>query len=223
LRIVELDFEIPASKSKGSLNTLEGFIANTIEDLKADQDQRRVSFLPSYLIFQEVQPEVADKIDEFIKKLENILTGVGLPVTFIVDDPSGNSYIKNPLAPNADPQMKVENYDRSAEQLSEMGYSVENAKEEQIAIDEQKVQPKPEETKSENVHFSAHKVDFNKPLIEDNLTEDAMSFPTMCHSCGLEGENKMCTIAVPYFKELIIMSFNCEYCGVNSREVKVGG
>lgn len=33
----------------------------------------------------------------------------------------------------------------------------------------------------------------------------------------------MCTTSVPYFKELIIMSFICEFCGVHSTECKTGG
>lgn len=33
----------------------------------------------------------------------------------------------------------------------------------------------------------------------------------------------MCTIEIPYFKELIVMSFLCEYCGAHSTEVKPGG
>ena len=100
-----------------------------------------------------------------------------------------------------------------------MGYSVENAKEE---LKEQQ-KKKEEEVKSHENHISAHKVDFSKPLDEDNLKEEALSFPTQCQSCGFPGENKMCTITVPFFKELIIMSFNCEYCGAKSRDVKVGG
>ena len=33
----------------------------------------------------------------------------------------------------------------------------------------------------------------------------------------------MCTIEIPYFKELIVMSFVCDYCGAHSTEVKPGG
>ena len=33
----------------------------------------------------------------------------------------------------------------------------------------------------------------------------------------------MCTIEIPYFKELIVMSFLCEFCGAHSTEVKAGG
>ncbi len=33
----------------------------------------------------------------------------------------------------------------------------------------------------------------------------------------------MCTSSIPYFKEIIIMSFSCDECGAHSTEVKTGG
>jgi len=33
----------------------------------------------------------------------------------------------------------------------------------------------------------------------------------------------MCIIDIPYFKEVTIMSFNCDYCGARNSEVKCGG
>ncbi len=44
-------------------------------------------------------PEQAAQIDIFIKKLTDFKDGLHIPFTFIIDDPSGNSFIKNPLAP----------------------------------------------------------------------------------------------------------------------------
>ena len=37
------------------------------------------------------------------------------------------------------------------------------------------------------------------------------------------GENKMCTVTIPHFKEILIMSFNCEFCGFKDTEVKATG
>ena len=39
----------------------------------------------------------------------------------------------------------------------------------------------------------------------------------------MEGETKMCTTTIPYFKELIVMAFTCDSCGARSTEVKTGG
>ena len=33
----------------------------------------------------------------------------------------------------------------------------------------------------------------------------------------------MAITSIPYFKEIIIMSFNCERCGAKTTEVKSGG
>lgn len=48
-------------------------------------------------------PEIAQQIDHFLKKLQNMAEGNLFPFTFEMDDISGNSYIKNPFAPNEDP------------------------------------------------------------------------------------------------------------------------
>ena len=39
----------------------------------------------------------------------------------VMDDPAGNSFIENKLAPNADPQLVVEHYMRSEQQNKEIG------------------------------------------------------------------------------------------------------
>merc|ERR1712194_266084 len=51
----------------------------------------------------------------------------------------------------------------------------------------------------------------------------SLEFPTPCHNCGKEGVTRMCTCEIPFFKELIVMSFTCEFCGSRSSEVKTGG
>jgi zinc finger protein len=46
---------------------------------------------------------------------------VEIPFTLILDDPLGNSYLQNPYAPDNDPNMKVEEYERTFEQNEELG------------------------------------------------------------------------------------------------------
>ena len=137
--------------------------------------------------------------------------GEGFPFHIILDDPSGNSFIRNPFAPNSDPEMRIEKYIRTKEQAKAMGYDFQN-----------EIPTVIEETK-ESEKLTSHRVlDFTKPLDED-LSGESFSFTTTCHNCGKAGENKMCKITIPYFKELIIMSFSCENCGATSREIKTGG
>lgn len=45
-----------------------------------------------------------------------------LPFEFHLDDPSGNAHIQNPNAPHDDPFIKIQKYQRTLEQLKEMGY-----------------------------------------------------------------------------------------------------
>ncbi len=33
----------------------------------------------------------------------------------------------------------------------------------------------------------------------------------------------MCNISIPYFRDVIIMAFNCSFCGAKSSEIKSGG
>lgn len=54
-------------------------------------------------------------------------------------DPSGNSTIKNPFAPKIDKNMEIRSFERSMDELIQMGYSPENAKEEQFAIQTKKI------------------------------------------------------------------------------------
>jgi zinc finger protein len=82
IRIPELDFEIPPQTQKGSINTVEGFIARSIMGLSELQEERR-----------RYNPEIAAKLDEFIQKLTDYQEGKVLPFTFEVIDPSGNSFI----------------------------------------------------------------------------------------------------------------------------------
>ncbi len=42
---------------------------------------------------QKHDPATAEKIDEFIVKLEKYANGEIFPFSFIVDDPSGNSFV----------------------------------------------------------------------------------------------------------------------------------
>ena len=42
----------------------------------------------------------------------------------VIDDPAGNSFIENPLAPKADPLLSVKLYTRTSEQDKELGIMV---------------------------------------------------------------------------------------------------
>lgn len=46
---------------------------------------------------------------------------------------------------------------------------------------------------------------------------------SMCISCGENGITRLMTHKIPYFRELILASFECEHCGERNNEVTFGG
>ena len=115
IKIPELDLDIPPRTQKGSIKSVEGILKKMIEGIEEGQEYRKES-----------DPENYEKLNEFIKLAQEYAAGKKFPLTIILDDPSGNSYIQNPYAPNNDPYNKVEYYSRTKEQLISMGYSAEN-------------------------------------------------------------------------------------------------
>ena len=72
---------------------------------------------------QNVDPDTAEKIDTFIGKLEQLKVAE-TPVTITLDDPSGNSILENPNAPQKDPMLSVDHYRRTAQQEKQLGLVV---------------------------------------------------------------------------------------------------
>lgn len=50
-----------------------------------------------------------------------------MPFTFILEDPSGNSFVQNPSAPTADQYCKISHWIRSKEEYEAMGYPADQA------------------------------------------------------------------------------------------------
>ncbi|RZB38653.1 zinc finger protein ZPR1, partial [Asbolus verrucosus] len=123
IKIVELDFEIPAKSQKGEVTTVEGVINRSIAGLEQDQDLRKIQ-----------HPEAAAQIEEFIQKLQN-LKEIKSPFTLILEDISGNSFIENPQAPQKDPSCTSHWFKRSKEQDHELGvFTREEVREKESGI-----------------------------------------------------------------------------------------
>ncbi len=77
--------------------------------------------------------------------MKEMREGRNLPFTFEVNDPSGNSFVQNPNAPNPDVGCIHEEYLRTMEDYQAMGYNVESAEkslaEDQVAYDEDLKKP----------------------------------------------------------------------------------
>ena len=132
--------EIPAMTQKGKLSTIEGFISTAKENFSASLEDG---------YYNEMGDEFINKIKETIQKLTDTLEGNKFPFELILDDPSGNSFIENPYAPQTDPNIKVSYFTRTKEMAEQMGYSLENQKIEQNEEKTEKKEEKKDEKKEE--------------------------------------------------------------------------
>ena len=57
---------------------------------------------------------------DFLRKLKSCQDGE-TPFTLVLDDPADNCFVYNPFAPNDDPKLKIEVYERNEEQNDELG------------------------------------------------------------------------------------------------------
>ncbi|KAJ8257008.1 hypothetical protein COCON_G00191600 [Conger conger] len=184
-RIPELDFEIPAYTQKGSLSTIEGLIERAAAGLEQEQPIR-----------QATAPEVAEKIDKFIEKLKK-LKDVEQEFTLVIDDPSGNSFVENPNAPQKDEALSISHFKRTPEQDARLGLKADDDTEEDNA---------------------------EKPGNDMNtLRNEVLMFNTNCPECNAPASTNMKLVQIPHFKEVIIMATNCDSCGHRTNEVKSGG
>ena len=64
---------------------------------------------------------------------------------------------------------------------------------------------------------------FEKKINKVTDQREVIHFQEKCYNCGKMGELRMVQTIVPYFKEIILMSFTCDECGFRSNEIKAGG
>jgi len=50
-----------------------------------------------------------------------------------------------------------------------------------------------------------------------------LKFATPYYNCDKEGNVQMCMSSIPFFKEIIIMAFSCDFCGYRNSDIKEGG
>uniref|UniRef100_A0A4W4FXD3 Zinc finger protein 259 n=1 Tax=Electrophorus electricus TaxID=8005 RepID=A0A4W4FXD3_ELEEL len=175
-RILELDFEIPAFTQKGSLSTIEGLLDRAVAGLEQDQPIRRAT-----------DPDVANKLDQFIQRLKK-LKDVEEEFTLIIDDPSGNSFIENPFAPQKDQALSVSHYKRTPEQNAALGIQVRPEQDDKPAND------------------------------LETMRNEVLVFNTNCPECNSPASTNMKLVQIPHFKEVIIMATNCDSCGHRTNE-----
>ncbi|XP_029429191.1 zinc finger protein ZPR1 isoform X2 [Rhinatrema bivittatum] len=111
VEIPELELELGMGALGGKFTTLEGLIKD-IRDLIVEKNP--------FTLGDSSIPGQTEKLKAFGRKLDQIIEGQ-VKAHVILDDPAGNSYLQNVYAPEADPEMKLENYQRTYEQNEELG------------------------------------------------------------------------------------------------------
>ena len=64
--------------------------------------------------------------------MEEFADGRHYPFHLIIEDPSGNSFVQNPNAPNKDNLLKTEYFPRTVDFYETMGYNPDASKEQSI-------------------------------------------------------------------------------------------
>lgn len=181
-RIPELEFEIPPFTQKGALSTVEGLLDRAVAGLEQDQPVRRAT-----------DPQVAEKIDEFIQKLRK-LKEVENEFTLVIEDPSGNSFVENPFAPQKDEALNLSRFKRTVQQDIQLGLRADDDLDEEPAGNS-----------------------------IEAMRNEVLVFDTNCPECNAPASTNMKLVQIPHFKEVIIMATNCDSCGHRTNEVKSGG
>ncbi|XP_051788222.1 zinc finger protein ZPR1 isoform X2 [Erpetoichthys calabaricus] len=109
--IPELDFELGMAALGGKFTTLEGLLKD-IKDLIVEKNP--------FTAGDSCTKDKVEKLQAFGKNIDKILNGQ-MDVHIILDDSAGNSYLQNLYAPDDDPEMKIEKYERTYEQNEELG------------------------------------------------------------------------------------------------------
>lgn len=202
-KFAELDIEIPAKR--GQFTTVEGLLTQVRDDLAADQPARL-----------QADPETAAKLEPVISKLTDAINGDLFPLTFIADDPSGNSWIE--FVPNeASHKWSQVDYFRTQQQNIDLGIQAPPLEEdERPSFETSHVNDQPRNPSAlDTIASEADDI--------ENLNTEVQTFNATCPACHLACPTHMKVVNIPHFKDVIIMSTVCDHCGYKSNEVKTGG
>ena len=192
-----LQLELPPGRDHGDLSTVEGVLAKAATNLEGS--------LPSY------DEAMREKLIPYIEKVKLFAKGDESVLPFVValDDPSGNSYIENELAPAEDPDLKVTHYERTLEQSRALGLASAFEDEDGDEGDSLKG--------AEVEHAPGQEV--NGFVVKDEI----LMFPGHCPTCMAPCVQKMFATSLKYFTDIVVMAMNCDHCGFKSNEVKSQG
>ncbi|KAE9388211.1 zf-ZPR1-domain-containing protein [Gymnopus androsaceus JB14] len=215
--IPELQLTLPSS-DRGQLTTAEGLIRDIVADLSLDQPLRRIQDEDSYTKIQtlidKLKEILGDEEDEDEKTEVKKPSEKDLPMpafTIKLDDPAGNSWIEF-VGSMSDPKWNMRTYPRTLEQNVALGL---------VAA--------PDESASVVQGAATLSLDGDDEDDDEDVgggaegkNEEIYVFPGTCSSCGHPLDTMMKKVNIPYFKDVLIMSTNCDRCGYRDNEVKSG-
>ena len=111
MQIPEIELQLDNGTLGGKFTTIEGLLQNVYDELES-----RAPFSHG----DSLMDEKAKKLRVFLDNLQKCIK-LEMPFTIILDDPLGNSYLQNLYAPDPDPNMTTESYERSWEQNEFLG------------------------------------------------------------------------------------------------------
>lgn len=215
-KFVELELEIPGKR--GQLTTVEGLLSEMVDDLEGDQEMRK-----------KIDENLYEQIQKFIEKVRDTIAckeGT-LPLTFVLDDPTGNSWIEYKPGEAAHKWSHSE-YARTDEQNVQIGLMSREQYEEKREQERERIAQRErnpsvaKEQEKEQGQGKEHKFLSDATDIE-NFNSEVQSFSVSCPNCLQLCDTHMKPVNIPHFKEVIIMSTVCPNCGYKSNEVKTGG
>ncbi|KAI6119563.1 zf-ZPR1-domain-containing protein [Pisolithus croceorrhizus] len=206
------DFELQLPPARGQLTTVEGLLRDIAADLSSDQPVRRILDEAAYTKIQQIidgirgvlgdEEEVEDEAGETgpvsAAAEKNKDDPVKKAITIKLDDPSGNSFAEF-FGSISDPKWTFKTYARNAEQNRALGL----------------IPPEEHSTEREG----ASEADGEGA---QGTNEEVYEFTGVCSRCARPLVTRMKNVSIPYFKDTLIMSTNCENCGYRDNEVKSG-
>ncbi|KAG1734803.1 zf-ZPR1-domain-containing protein [Suillus lakei] len=204
------EFQLVLPPSRGQLTTVEGLLRDIVADLSVQQPLRRIQDENAYAKIQEIinglkgiiaddEDELEDEGKDTGKREKRELSNedpVSRAITITLDDPSGNSFLEF-VGSMSDMKWNMRTYERSLEQNQQLGLTPPAEDAEQNAADEAEQQ-------------------------SGGLNEEVFEFPGICSRCGRPLITRMKKVSIPYFKDTLIMSTNCDDCGYRDNEIKSG-
>jgi zinc finger protein len=111
LRIPDIELELGTGTLGGRFTTIEGLLDQVKEEL--------INKVP-FCIGDSADQERKSHLDKLVTALDDIIEGRRF-CHIIIDDPLGSSYVQSLYAPDPDPQILEEEYERSFEENEEFG------------------------------------------------------------------------------------------------------